>query len=87
MSEIRLHKNEVGGYAYNNANTLITQIERVLERQLLEDSADGMKWLASAVGNTIKDYKSMFHIKKRDVLAESRAAAEQAIIKDITVKP
>ena len=29
MSEIRLHKNEVSGYAYNNANTLITQIERV----------------------------------------------------------
>ena len=32
MSDIRLHKNEVGGYAYNNANTLITQIERVLEQ-------------------------------------------------------
>ena len=40
MSEIRLHKNEVGGYAYNNANTLITQIEQVLERQLFEDSAN-----------------------------------------------
>ena len=26
MSEIRLHKNEVGGYAYNDANTLLTQI-------------------------------------------------------------
>ena len=24
MSEIRLHKNEVGGYSYNNANTLLT---------------------------------------------------------------
>ena len=24
MSEIRLHKNKVGGYAYNDANTLIT---------------------------------------------------------------
>ena len=24
MSEIRLHKNEVGGYAYNYANTLLT---------------------------------------------------------------
>ena len=24
--EIRLHKNEVGGYAYNDVNTLITQI-------------------------------------------------------------
>ena len=31
MSEIRLHKTEVGGYAYNDANTLITQIEHVLD--------------------------------------------------------
>ena len=42
MLEIRLHKNEVGGYAYNDANTLLTKIERVLERRLFEDSADGM---------------------------------------------
>ena len=34
MSKIILHKNEVGGYAYNDATTLITQVERVLERQL-----------------------------------------------------
>ena len=26
MSEIHLHKKEVGGYAYNNMNTLHTQI-------------------------------------------------------------
>ena len=26
MSEIRLHKNEVISYAYNNTNTLLTQI-------------------------------------------------------------
>ena len=25
MSEIRLHKNKVGGYAYNDVNTLITK--------------------------------------------------------------
>ena len=31
MSEIRLHKNEVVGYAYNDANTLLTQIKRVLK--------------------------------------------------------
>ena len=34
MLEIRLHKNKVGGYAYNDTNTLLTQIERVLRRQL-----------------------------------------------------
>ena len=63
MSEIRLHKNEVGGYTYNNANTLITQIERVLKQQLFGDSADGMKELASTVGNALNDYKLMDHIK------------------------
>ena len=31
MLEIRLQKNEVGGYAYNDVNRIITQIERVLE--------------------------------------------------------
>ena len=43
MPEIRLHKNEVGGYAYKDANTLITQIERVLEQQLFKDTANRMK--------------------------------------------
>ena len=74
MSEIRLHKNEVGGYAYNEANTILTQIKCVLERQLFKDSADGMKGLASDVSNALNDYKSNVHIKNRDVLAVSRAA-------------
>ena len=43
MLEIRLHKNEVGGYAYNDTNILITQIERVLEQKLFKDSTNGMK--------------------------------------------
>ena len=55
MSEIRLHNNEVGGYAYNDANTLITQIERVLEQKLFKDSAYGMKGLASAVRNALNN--------------------------------
>ena len=84
MSEIRLHKNKVGGYAYDNVNMLITQIDRVLERQLFKDSADGMKVLASDVGNTLNNYKSTFHIKKRDVLAASRAAAKRASTDDST---
>ena len=52
-------------------NTLITKIERVLEKQLFEDSANGMKGLASAFGNMLNDYKLTVHIKKRDVLAAS----------------
>ena len=76
MSEIRLHKKKVGGYAYNDANTLLTQIERVLERHLYEDSADGMKGLASDISNALNEYRSIIHIKKGDVLAASRAATD-----------
>jgi hypothetical protein len=43
---IDLHKNEVGGYAYNDANMLVTEIEHILAEQLFEDSTDGMKGLA-----------------------------------------
>ena len=87
MLEICLHKNNVGGYTYNDANLLFTQIERVLERQLYKDSNDGMKGLASDVSNTLNKYKSAIHIKKRDVLAASRAAAKRASTYNITVKP
>ena len=61
MLDIRLHKNEVGGYTYNDVNTLITQIEHVLKQQLFEDSSDRMKGLASAVGNALNAYKSTVH--------------------------
>ena len=87
MSEIRLHKNEVGGYAYNDANTLITQIERVLKRKMFEDSANRIRGLASAAGNALNNYKSTFHQKNIDVLLTSRASAEQSSIKDIIVGP
>ena len=70
MLEIRLHKNEVGSYTYNDANTLIIQIDRVLERQLFENSADGMKELASAVGKVLNDYKSAVHIKRSSAYAQ-----------------
>ena len=85
--EIRLHKNKVGGYAYNYANTLLPQIERVLERQLYEDSSDGMKGLARNVSNSLNEYKSTIHTKKRDVLVASRAAADCASTDNITVNP
>ena len=55
---------------------LLTQIERVLERQLYEDSADGTKGLASDISNTLNEYRSTVHTKKRDVLAASRADAD-----------
>ena len=31
--DIRLHKNKVGGYTYNDTNTLLTKIKHALERQ------------------------------------------------------
>ena len=76
MLEIRLHKNKVGGYAYNDANTLLTQIKQVLKRQIFEDSSNGMKGLASNISNTLNGYKSTIKTKKRDVLTASRAAAQ-----------
>ena len=87
MLEIRLHKNKVGGYAYNSANKLITQIEHVLERKLSEESTDRMKGLVSSIGNALNNYKSTIRIKKRDVLSASRAAAKQARFEDSTVEP
>ena len=87
MLEICLHRNEVGCYAYNDANTLLTQIERVLENQLFKDSTDEMKGLGSDVGNALNDYKLTVHIKNRDVLAALRAAAKRAITDNITIKP
>jgi hypothetical protein len=51
FTAIDLRKNKVGGYAYNDANTLITEIKRVLAEQLYEDSTDEMK-ASSAQPNT-----------------------------------
>ena len=86
MSEIRLHKNEVGSYAYNDANTLLTQIKRVLGRHLYKDSSNGMKVLASDISNELYEYRSTIHTKKRDVLAASRSAANCASTDDITIE-
>ena len=76
MLEIYLHKNKVNGYAYNDVNTLLTQIERFLEHQLFKDSSDRMKVLASNISNALIEYKSTINIKKRDVLAAFRAAGD-----------
>ena len=48
MADIILHKNEVGGYAYNDTRICIAQVKRVLERQMFDDSGDSMKGLVSA---------------------------------------
>ena len=87
MSEIRLHKNEVGGYAYNDANMLLTKIERLLERQLFKDLSDGIKLPTSDNNNTLNKYKSTINLKKRYLLAASRASTDLVSTDASTVKP
>ena len=56
MQEISIQKNNVGGYEYNAAVTLIKQINRVLEQQLFDDLTDGMVRIGSAKPNTLTGY-------------------------------
>ena len=65
MQEISINKNDVGGYEYNAAVTLIKQINHVLEQQLLEESDDGMVGLGSETPNTLTNYKSNAAINNR----------------------
>ena len=46
-------KNDVSGYEYNAAVTLLKQINRVLEQQLFEELVDGMIGLSSESPNTL----------------------------------
>ena len=66
FAAIDIRKNEVGGYAYNDANMLVTEIERVLAEQLFEDSTDGMTRLLSTAKNTLTEYKVTSSIKRKD---------------------
>ena len=66
---------------------MITQIECIIEQQLFDDSASRMKVLGSAVGNALNDYKLTVHVKKRKVIAGSRASAKRSSIEDSTVEP
>ena len=64
---INILKNEVDGYAYNDANTLVTEIKCILAEQLFEDSTDGMKGLLSTATKTLTEYKATISIKRKDV--------------------
>ena len=78
MQEILINKNDVGGYEYNAVVTLIKQINRFLEQQLFEESADGMVGLGRKMPNTLTSYKSNVAIKKSDVKRQSIAEAQAA---------
>ena len=45
ISGLKIHKNEDGGYAYDDALIFGKQIKRVFERQYYESSSDDMKGL------------------------------------------
>ena len=87
MQEISIHKNDIGGYEYNTAVTLIKQINRVLEHQLSEESADGMVGLDSATPNTLTGYQLNIAIKKSNVTKQSIAEAEAVRSKDNIIAP
>ena len=67
FTAINICNNEVGGYAYNDVNTLITEIERVLAEQLFKYSTDKMKGLLSTAKNTVTEYKATISIKCKDI--------------------
>ena len=76
MQELLITKNNVGGYKYNAAVTLIKHINRVLKQQLSEESADGMVGLGSKTPNTLTNYKYNVAINKSEVKRQSIAEAQ-----------
>ena len=78
MQEILINNNDVGGYNYNNAVTVIKQINCVLEQQSFKESADGMVGLGRETPNTLTNYKSNVAIKTSDIKRQSIAEAQAA---------
>ena len=77
--------NDVDGYECNAAVILLKQINRVLDQQLFEESADGMVRLGSKSPNTLTRYKFNVAIKKSDVKKQSIAKAATASTTDSVV--
>ena len=53
MQELSITRNDVGSYEYNAGVKLIKQINRVLNQELFEESANGMVGLGSETLNTL----------------------------------
>ena len=77
VSTLTLHKNERGGYAYDDARIFEKQVERELERQHCEHD-DGMKGLLSEQPNNINGLRSNKVATRSSILAASKAAAAKA---------
>ena len=75
ISVLKLHKNEDGGYAYDDALIFEKQIERVFERQYYESSIDGMKGLLAKHPNDLNAILLTKLVSRRSVLTDSKANA------------
>ena len=78
MTTLRLHKNEVGGYAYNDTTVLCKQIEWLMELQCFENTADVMKGLKEEMPNILTKMKAGVAFTKSAVLKASRDKAAAA---------
>ena len=88
METYQLLKDDVSGYEYNTAVTLIKKIDRILKQKLFEYSTDGMVGLDNKNINTIMAYKSNISIKKSHVKQQSIArAATSTVTKGSGNKP
>ena len=87
ISALKLHKNEDGGYAYDDALIFEKQIERVFERQYYESSSDGMKGLLAKDPNDLNAILSTKLVSRRSVLKESKAIAAKESTSTNTVAP
>ena len=72
MTALRLHKNEVGRYAYNDAAVLCKQIDHVMERQCFKETVDGMKGLKEETPNVLTEMKAGVSLTKAAILKASR---------------
>ena len=79
VAVLTIHKNENGGYAYDEALIFEKQVVRELERKHHEGTIIGMKGLLSVTSNTFNNARSMKVYTRASILKASRSAAEKAI--------
>ena len=87
ISALKLHKNEDGGYAYDDALIFKKQIERVFKRQYYERSSDDMKGFLAKTPNDLNAILSTKLVSRRSVLKDSKANAAKESTSTNTVAP
>ena len=87
ISALKLHNNEDGRYAYNDALILKKQIERVFKRKYYEIFSDGMKGLLSKADNKLNLILLTKLVTHSSVLKESNATTAAVSTSTTTVEP